>query len=274
MKLPKSFFHCYPVYKSDSDYFSTDSGAPDLKEVEKLLGYKFKDKALLEKAFTHASVADVAAGGCESYERLEYVGDAVLNMLLARALYLWYPDLSPGWLTQLRAANVDTEKLARVAVKHRLYTYLRHHRGGKIDDQIEEFRKEMEKHPLHSMGLIKPPKVLADIVESLIGAISMDCGFRLKKLWPIVKMLLEPIISPETMKLRPKAELQELCQKKRWKMRYHGGLEDGEINVFVEDHLVGKASYSRSMKKEVAINHAAKDALMHLKTTTFVSSET
>ncbi|KAK7860672.1 ribonuclease 3-like protein 2, partial [Quercus suber] len=61
-----------------------------------------------------------------SYERLEYVGDAVLNLLFTKEHYSLYPNLSPGPLTRLRAANVDTDKLARVAIRHGLHRYLRH----------------------------------------------------------------------------------------------------------------------------------------------------
>ncbi|CAM8947121.1 unnamed protein product [Rhodiola kirilowii] len=268
MKFRRCFFCCHKTKEADSLSRESELKPRNLNGVEKLLGYEFKDKTLLEKAFTHASYTDVI---CESYERLEYVGDAVLNMLVARAFYIWYPKLSPGLLTQLRAANVDTEKLARVAVKHGLYAYLRHQKGNQIEDQIQEFREEMELHPLHSMGLIKPPKVLADIVESLVGAIFMDCGFSPDKLWPIVKSLLEPIIYLDTMRSHPKSELQELCQKKGWKIHYKRDLENGVINVFVEDRLVGKASFSSpNIKKDVATNHAAKNALIHLKTVTFL----
>ena len=94
-----------------------------LEEVEAILGYEFKNKQLLEEAFTHSSY-DIDK--CFSYERLEYIGDAVLNLLVTKEQYLSYPNLPPGGLTRLRAANVDTEKLARVAIKHGLHRYLRH----------------------------------------------------------------------------------------------------------------------------------------------------
>lgn len=95
---------------------------PNLDEVEEILGYKFKDKSLLEEAFTDSSFS----GELPSYERLEYVGDAALNLLITKEHYSLYPNLSPGPLTRLRAANVDTDKLARVAIRHGLHRYLRH----------------------------------------------------------------------------------------------------------------------------------------------------
>lgn len=104
---------------------------PSLDGVEEILCYKFNNKSLLEEAFTHASFPDK----CFSYERLEYVGDSVLNLLFTKEQYFKYPDLPPGALTRLRAANVDTEKLARVAIKHKLYTYLRH-KMPLLEDQV------------------------------------------------------------------------------------------------------------------------------------------
>lgn len=98
---------------------------PSLDEVEAILGYQFKNKCLLEEAFTHSSYH---TDKCFSYERLEYVGDAVLNLLMTNEQYFSYPNLAPGQLTRLRSANVDTEKLARVAIKHGLHRYLRHNK--------------------------------------------------------------------------------------------------------------------------------------------------
>lgn len=87
---------------------------PSLQEVEEIIGYNFNNQDLLEEAFTHVSYGEK----CLSYERLEYVGDSVLNLLITKEQFNLYPNLPPGLLTPLRAANVDTEKLARVAVNH------------------------------------------------------------------------------------------------------------------------------------------------------------
>lgn len=92
-----------------------------LKEMEEIIGYNFKKKLLLQQAFTHPSYQ-----GAESYERLEYVGDSILNFLISKQQFYMYPNLPPGSLTALRAANVDTEKLARVAVKYNFHKYMRH----------------------------------------------------------------------------------------------------------------------------------------------------
>lgn len=89
--------------------------------VERLLRYQFRDGRLLEEALTHQSFADDAV----SYQRLEFVGDSALGLAFSNFLYLTNPTLGPGPLSTLRAANISTEKLARVAVRHDLYPLLR-----------------------------------------------------------------------------------------------------------------------------------------------------
>ncbi|XP_048434652.1 ribonuclease 3-like protein 3 [Pyrus x bretschneideri] len=228
----------------------------NLEEVEKIIGYKFENKVLLQEAFTHSSFVPAEWSG-SSYERLEYVGDAVLNLIFSREQYLLYPDLAPGPLTRLRAANVDTEKLARVAVKHGLYRYLRH-RKPLLEEQIRKFMRAISDYPLHSNGLIDAPKNLADIVESTIGAVFMDCK-SIDIVWKVFKNLLEPIIDPKTIKKHPVSQLHEVCQKNNLKLRFVDLWEEKHtVEVFINDQIVGRGTYS--LKKEVAQNRAAKDA--------------
>lgn len=231
---------------------------PSLDGVEKILRYKFNDKRLLEEALTHHSFA----GKSFCYERLEYVGDSVLNLLFAKELYLLYPDLAPGSLTRLRAANVDTEKLARVAIKLGLHRYLRH-RKPILEEQIQEFKREILDYPLHSSGLIDVPKSLADIVESTMGAVFIDCNFSVDTVWKVFKSLLEPMISPTTFRLHPVSELYELCQKKCLKLSFVDlWTESSSFVVLANDQLVGRSEYKP--KKEIALNRAAKNALENI----------
>ncbi|CAN1339917.1 Ribonuclease 3-like protein 2 [Linum perenne] len=97
---------------------------PDsVSAVEEILNYKFRDKRLLVEALTHPS-SSAPITDPENYNRLEFVGDAVLQLAFSNYLYLQNPSLDQGYLTQLRAANVSTERLARVAVKHQLYKFV------------------------------------------------------------------------------------------------------------------------------------------------------
>ncbi|KAL3509845.1 hypothetical protein ACH5RR_029246 [Cinchona calisaya] len=224
------------------------------EEIKEITGYKFNDPCLLQQAFTDSSYHD----NCLSYERLEYIGDSVLNLLIAKEHYFIYPDLPPGRLTRLRAANVDTEKLARVALKWNLHKFLRH-KKPLLDGQIESFTEAISAYPLHSSGLVDAPKVLADIVESLIGAIFLDCNSSLDTTWQVVKNLLQPMIIPTTLQTHPVTKLNEICQKNGLKIKFVDlWKERGEIEVYVDHEYAGRGKYNS--KRLIAVNRAANNA--------------
>lgn len=225
-----------------------------MEEVEEIIVYKFKNPELLHQAFTHSSFQE----NCASYERLEYIGDSVLNLLIAKEHYFDYPDLPPGKLTRLRAANVDTEKLARVAIKYNLHNYLRH-KKLLLKEKVEEFKNATLEYPLHSVGLIEPPKVLADIVESLIGAIYIDSNFSLDITWHVVKDLLQPLIPLTKLEIHPVTKIYELCQKNGLRAEFVDLWEKTrEVEVFVDGKFVGRGKSSG--KKIIALNRAAQNA--------------
>ncbi|RWW13577.1 hypothetical protein BHE74_00037725 [Ensete ventricosum] len=95
----------------------------DFDALEGALNVKFRDRGLLVEAITHASRP---SSGVSCYQRLEFVGDAVLDHLITKHLFFTYTDLPPGRLTDLRAAAVNNENFARVSVKHKLHVHLRH----------------------------------------------------------------------------------------------------------------------------------------------------
>ncbi|XP_058087265.1 ribonuclease 3-like protein 3 [Magnolia sinica] len=233
------------------------------EEVEKILGYRFKDRGLVQEALTHPSYYHPLKPSV-TYERLEFVGDSVLNCLMTKELFSSYPELSPGPLTLLRAANVDTEKLARVAVNHGLHRYARH-KVLSLEEQIRDFKEAIVDYPIHSNGLIEVPKFLADIVESLLGAVFVDCSYCIDTVWKVFRRLLEPMISPDMLRKHPVSELYELCQKKGMRVTFVKDTwkESTIVEVLVDDQLVGRAMYGH--KKEIAQNRAAKDALDNLK---------
>lgn len=230
-----------------------DKSLTSLREMEKIIGYKFKQKLLLQQAFTHPSYKDA-----ESYERLEYVGDSILNFLVSKQQFFMYPNLPPGSLTALRAANVDTEKLARIAVKYNFHKYIRHE-NPKLSKQIQVFMRALEKYPFHSYGLIDAPKTLADIVESTIGAIYVDSNSSIDTTWEVAKILLDPMITPEMLQQNPVRKLNELCHKRKMKIRLKDKWSKGGVyEVFIDNKLKGRAQYQA--KKEIALNRAAEDA--------------
>jgi len=128
----------------------------NIENFQKEIGIEFEDKKLLEKAITHTSYA--YEHGVESYEKLEYLGDAILEFVISEHLFKNYENLSEGEMTKVRAGVVCEESLYEVAIKHNFGMYLN---LGK---------SEM------SSGGNKNQAILADCVEAVIAAIFLDKG--------------------------------------------------------------------------------------------------
>lgn len=155
------------------------------------ISYTFADPDLLDHALTHRS-----AGGSNN-ERLEFLGDSVLNFVIAEALYESLPDAREGHLSRLRASLVKGTTLAEIALELQLGQYL-NLGGGEL--KSGGFRRE---------------SILADAVEALLGAILIDGGFEAAKqvilqLW---EQRLSDLPSAESLK-DPKTRLQEFLQSK------------------------------------------------------------
>ena len=127
--------------------------------LEDVLGYRFEKPALLERALTHSSYANERLGGAlECNERLEFLGDAVLGMVVADHLYREHPDLPEGDLTRLRASMVCEEALAAVAKSWGLGEHLRLGHGEALNGGQER------------------ASILADAVEAVLAALYLDGG--------------------------------------------------------------------------------------------------
>ncbi|CAD5323635.1 Double-stranded RNA-binding domain [Arabidopsis suecica] len=233
-----------------------------MEAVEKILNYKFSNKSLLKEAITHTSCTDFP-----SYERLEFIGDSAIGLAISNYLYLTYPSLEPHDLSLLRAANVSTEKLARVSLNHGLYSFLRRN-APSLDEKVKEFSEAVGKEDDLSVsygGLVKAPKVLADLFESLAGAVYVDVNFDLQRLWVIFRGLLEPIVTLDDLQKQPQpvSMLFKLCHKhkkridiKNWK--------DGNVSIaviYLDDELLASG---RAENKDIARLIAAKEALRKL----------
>ena len=94
----------------------------DIEEIEKSINYKFKNNKLLETALTHTSYAN--ENNVESYEKLEFLGDSILEFISSKYLYNTYENLSEGQLTKVRAQVVCEESLKEVAKNHKFYNYI------------------------------------------------------------------------------------------------------------------------------------------------------
>ena len=128
----------------------------DIEELENSIKYIFKDKELLKTALTHTSYAHEK--GISSYEKLEFLGDSILEFISSKYLYNKYTSLTEGELTKVRAQVVCEDSLKEVAKKHRFYNYI-------LVSRSERANKGNEK-----------PAILADCVEAVIAAIYYDSG--------------------------------------------------------------------------------------------------
>jgi ribonuclease III len=165
------------------------------KQLEDRLGYVFRDPALLVLALTHPSVAHEQGAPLQTNQRLEFLGDAVLQLALTRELYEKFPAFGEGPLTKARAKLVNRRTLAERARYLGIGQYLILSRGEAMHGGRER------------------PSALADTYESLLGAIFLDGGFEVARDFILRQfqaafggLVVIPILE------NPKGELQELLQ--------------------------------------------------------------
>ncbi|KAK4265332.1 hypothetical protein QN277_026397 [Acacia crassicarpa] len=183
----------------------------DIPFLEDKLKHHFVHKGLLLQAFVHPSYNKLG-GGC--YQRLEYLGDAVLDYLITSYLYSAYPKLNPGQLTDLRSVSVNNKAFAYVAVDKEFHNFLLCDSSG-LSDAIEEYVDYIKGSNAHNgvLGGPRCPKALGDLVESCVGAVLLDSGLNLDTVWKTMTSFLEPIMkSSSGLQLSPIRDLQELCQ--------------------------------------------------------------
>ncbi|KAL1347715.1 hypothetical protein HN51_023749 [Arachis hypogaea] len=230
----------------------------NVEAVETIIGHTFLNRKLLEDALTHSSFHQY-----QNFERLEFLGDIALSLSLSNHLFLTYPSLQPYHLSLLRAANVSTDRLARLCVRHRLQSFLRH-RSPTLLPKIQEFAEAVaeEGDLVAHGGSVKAPKVLADILESVAGAVYVDVDFDIQKFWLIIRGLLEPLVTPDIVSQQPQpvTMLYELCQKNGKQVDIKYWRNDGKTiaSVYVDGQFVTSAS---SDQKDIAKLDAAKLAL-------------
>lgn len=168
-----------------------------LEEVEEILGYVFKDKSILVTGLTHSSYAnDYLGSSTKGNERLEFLGDAILDMVVGADLYERFPDKQEGFLTKLRAELVNTEALGKVADHYKLNEYMLMGKG-------EESKGGRYRHSITS-----------DLVEALIAAVYVDGG--IEEAIKTVHKLMDYTIEKGCKELSTsdhKTQLQERCQK-------------------------------------------------------------
>ncbi|CAH9128863.1 unnamed protein product [Cuscuta epithymum] len=212
-----------------------------IESLESKIGYTFSVKGLILEAITHKTKQELGVGCC--YERLEFLGDAVLDILITWYLYQNHTDVDPGELTDLRSASVNNTNFALAAVRANLHPHLQHC-STNLESQILEFEKSISNSSCTAELLVggKAPKELGDLVESIAGAILIDTKLDLGKVWEIFEPILSPIVTPESLELPPYRELIELCSssgyflKQYWQRK--GEAVHAELTVQLEDELL------------------------------------
>lgn len=226
----------------------------DFTIFEKRIGIKFKDKNLLKQSFTHRSYINEnpppAGGLLEHNERLEFLGDAVLELVITEYLYNKYPEKTEGEMTSLRAALVNADMLSKVAQSLSMGDFLLLSRGEAKD--IGRARQY----------------ILANTFEALIGAIHLDQGydkvlsFLKKNLFPKLKEVIE-----KKLWIDAKSLFQEKAQEfegmtPNYKVISESGPDHAKhfiVGVYLNGEMVAEGEGSSKQEAEQsAARHALK----------------
>ncbi|XP_028572674.2 endoribonuclease Dicer [Podarcis muralis] len=247
------------------------------ENFEKKISYSFKNKAYLLQAFTHASYHYNTITDC--YQRLEFLGDAILDYLITKHLYEDPRQHSPGVLTDLRSALVNNTIFASLAVKYDYHKYFKAV-SPELFHVIDDFVQfQMEKNEMQGMDSelrrseedeekeedIEVPKAMGDIFESLAGAIYMDSGMSLEMVWQVYYPMMRPLIEKFSANV-PRSPVRELLEMEPETAKFSPAERtyDGKVRVTVE--VVGKGKFKgvgRSYR--IAKSAAARRALRSLK---------
>lgn len=221
-----------------------------LDELEKKIGISFKSKDLLTKAFTHRSYLNESRKIVEHNERLEFLGDAVLELSVSDYLFKKFPDEMEGYMTSLRAALVNTISLSEVANELGFEKYLLLSKGE---------AKETGRGKRHTM---------ANTMESLIGAIYLDQGYNQADKFVIKNIIenkLDEIIKEEKFR-DAKSLFQEKAQAEKgvtpeYKIIKEWGPDHNKkfiSGVFLGKNLIAEGE---GLSKQESETEAAKKAL-------------
>ncbi len=224
-----------------------------LKQAEKALNVSFKDKTLLSNALTHRSFVFESKDKINNYERLEFLGDSVLNFAITKFIYTRFPSYNEGELSKLRAAAVNSETLYELALKLNLENFVQTGKGVEL------------------AGVKENISILSGCFEAIIGAIFLDQGLRKAEKF-LTKLFGEVIekLSSENKFFDFKTTLQEeAVQRFKLMPEYkviselgppHNRLYHVEVNIGSKIKKQGKAG-----SKKKAEQLAAKEVLKALK---------
>ena len=219
------------------------------KRLEAALGHRFARPELQRQALTHRSF------GSPNNERLEFLGDSILNCVVAATLFRHFPGLKEGELSRLRASLVRQESLAEIA------------RNIGLGDLLYLGEGELKS------GGAARPSILADALEAIFGAIYIDAGFEACR--SVIERLYGPAmarIDPSEATKDPKTALQEILQGRRLPLpRYellatHGEAhaQEFEVECIIPDMHI--RSTGKGGSRRIAEQQAARRAMAEIKT--------
>ncbi len=219
----------------------------DINQFQKKIGYFFKDSQLLQTAFTHGTYA--LENNVVSYERLEFLGDAIVDFLVGEYLFTNHSHLNEGMMTHLRSSLVCEEALSSLALKLEIDKYMRLGNGAEQE------------------GARKRPSILADMFEAHIAAMYLDAGMDNTRDY-LLSVYADEIDKAVIIGRQPdyKTQLQEKlqqngpCQIKYEVISAVGPVHDCifKVQVCANGKILGKGSSNSKKKAQI---EAAKDAL-------------
>lgn len=192
-------------------------------ELEQSIGYEFKNKDLLNQALTHVSYAN--DNGIESNEKLEYLGDSILEFISSKYLYLNYPKLKEGELSKARATVVCEDSLYEVAKRHNISKYIKVGNSELVNNGNER------------------PAILADSIEAIIAALYFDGGLEVAEKFIINNLKEAMEIASNNVGVKDyKTVLQE-------KLQVHGN-----INIVYKILEEKGPDHDKTFVAEVSVN--------------------
>ena len=222
---------------------------PCPSELEKKLGYSFTDPALLEEALRHSSfVNEMPAKGLPDNERLEFLGDAVVNLITGHLLMMYYPDFNEGHLSRMRAHLVNEFQLFHIAGELGLGEFVQLGKG----ESLTQGRKK--------------PSILANTFEALMAAVYLDGGYPC--VFQIVSRYMKPLMEanePSVAVQDYKSKFQELIQSAQGPLPYYtvaaetGPDHDKTFVVQLNSGDIQAIGFGKS--KKIAEQDAARKAL-------------
>ena len=217
------------------------------RKLREILGFYPSDLSLYQVALTHKSASYTHNGERVNNERLEFLGDSILDAVISDYLYKIYPNEREGFLTEMRSKIVNGEKLKELAIQIKL----------------DQFIIQKNAVPAPS------GRIFEDAFEALIGAIYIDKGY-----WRVQEFINDKIIQKhidfqllETINLNYKSQLIEWSQKTKCPIEFFSLIDESDSQYFIssiklENQIIGTG---KGNSKKEAEQNAAQQALIHLK---------